>query len=180
MSKWLPVLLFTCAAVSANANPLSDSSDQDDLGMFISQRGLVSQIQHAGHHVADTTGKLLNTAMGLVGVPYRRGGTSEETGFDCSGFVRAIYLKATGHQFPRLSAEQAASTEKIKKQELRPGDLVFFNTMRRAFSHVGIYMGDGKFIHAPRTGAKVRVESMDSAYWAKRFNGARRVKGAEL
>lgn len=141
----------------------------------MAQRGFIGQIQNAGHQVADKTGQLLTTAMGLIGVPYRRGGTSVETGFDCSGFVRAIYQKTVGLTLPRLSAEQAAATAAIKKQDLKPGDLVFFNTMRRAFSHVGIYVGEGQFIHAPRTGASVRVESMESSYWAKRFNGARRV-----
>ena len=142
----------------------------------MTQRGIISQIQQAGHEVADRTGQLLTTAMGMIGVPYRRGGSSAETGFDCSGFVRAIYQKTAGLTLPRRSNEQAAATQKIQKQELQPGDLVFFNTMRRAFSHVGIYVGDGKFIHSPRTGEKVRVDSMESSYWAKRFNGARRVE----
>lgn len=175
MSKWLPVLLLACAGVGAHAAPASENANQDDLARFMMQRGIVTHIQNAGHQVADTTSQLLTTAMGLIGVPYRRGGTSAETGFDCSGFVRAIYQKTAGLTLPRRSAEQAAATEKIQKQELKPGDLVFFNTMRRAFSHVGIYVGEGKFIHAPRTGAAVRVESMESSYWAKRFNGARRV-----
>ena len=76
---------------------------------------------------------------------------------------------------PRRADQQAASTEKIDKKELQPGDLVFFNTMRRAFSHVGIYVGDGKFIHSPRSGSEVRVEDMHQSYWQRRFDGARRV-----
>ena len=175
MSKWLPVLLLACASVSAQAAPSSDSASSDELGNFLTQRGFVNHMQNAGHKVADKTGQLLTTAMSLIGVPYRRGGTSEETGFDCSGFVRAIYQKTAGLTLPRRSDEQAAATAHIAKQDLKPGDLVFFNTMRRAFSHVGIYVGEGKFIHAPRTGAKVRIENMDTAYWATRFNGARRV-----
>ncbi len=113
--------------------------------------------------------------MGFMGVRYRRGGNSEETGFDCSGFVRAVYEKTAGLVLPRRAKDQAASTEVIDKSELQPGDLVFFNTMRRAFSHVGVYLGDGKFIHSPRTGQQVRVEDMQASYWKKRFNGARRV-----
>lgn len=175
MSKWLPVLLLACAGVGAHAAPSSENASSDELGHFLTQRGFVTQIQNASHKVADKTGQLLSTAMGLIGVPYRRGGTSEETGFDCSGFVRAIYQKTAGLTLPRRSDEQAAATAQIPKQDLKPGDLVFFNTMRRAFSHVGIYVGEGKFIHAPRTGAKVRIESMESSYWASRFNGARRV-----
>jgi cell wall-associated NlpC family hydrolase len=112
--------------------------------------------------------------MGFIGVPYRRGGNSAET-----GFVRAIYSETLGKVLPRRADQQAQATEKIDKNELKPGDLVFFNTMRRAFSHVGIYVGDGNFIHAPRTGAQVRVESMQSAYWSRRFDGARRVQDAD-
>jgi cell wall-associated NlpC family hydrolase len=113
--------------------------------------------------------------MDLLGVPYRRGGSTEASGFDCSGFVRYLYENSVGQLLPRRAEEQARSTEVIDRSELKPGDLVFFNTMKRAFSHVGIYVGDGKFIHSPRTGKAVKVDDMRSAYWQKRFNGARRV-----
>lgn len=122
---------------------------------------------------------VLTQAMGLLGVPYRKGGTSEDTGFDCSGFVRHLYEKSFGLLLPRRAAEQAKATETIERSELQPGDLVFFNTMRKTFSHVGIYMGDGKFIHSPRAGKTVRVDDMREAYWQKRFNGARRVPAKE-
>lgn len=127
------------------------------------------------HTVADHTSALVSTAMGFMGLRYRRGGNSAESGFDCSGFVRAIYQKTAGLVLPRQAKDQAASTEVIDKRDLKPGDLVFFNTMRRAFSHVGVYVGDGKFIHSPRTGQSVRIEDMNVSYWKKRFNGARRV-----
>ena len=137
--------------------------------------GVRHSVADKAHVVADRTADLIGNAMGFIGVPYRRGGTSASTGFDCSGFVRAVYEKTVGMVLPRKAAQQAASTQVIDKKELQPGDLVFFNTMRRSFSHVGIYVGDGKFIHAPRSGAEVRVEDMGIAYWARRFNGARRV-----
>lgn len=121
--------------------------------------------------------ELVITAMGFLGVPYQRGGTSAETGFDCSGFVRAMFEQTVGLILPRRAAEQAAATHAIDRSDLRPGDLVFFNTMRRAFSHVGIYVGGGKFIHSPKPGAEVRVESMQISYWEHRFDGARRVSG---
>jgi cell wall-associated NlpC family hydrolase len=89
--------------------------------------------------------------------------------------VRHLYEKSVGRLLPRRAEEQARATQVIDKEELKPGDLVFFNTMRRAFSHVGIYVGDGQFIHSPRAGKSVQVEDMRSAYWQKRFNGARRV-----
>ena len=113
--------------------------------------------------------------MGFLGLPYKRGGNSFETGFDCSGFVKALYEQTLGKVLPRSAAEQAAQTTQIDKTDLQPGDLVFFNTMRRAFSHVGIYIGEGKFIHSPKPGAQVRIEDMNVNYWATRFNGARRV-----
>jgi cell wall-associated NlpC family hydrolase len=119
--------------------------------------------------------ELVVNAMTFLGVPYKRGGTNAASGFDCSGFVRAIYEQTAGLVLPRRAREQAAASEKIDRSDLQPGDLVFFNTMRRAFSHVGIYVGEGKFIHSPKPGAEVRVESMSVSYWARRFDGARRV-----
>ncbi|WP_159912069.1 C40 family peptidase [Pantoea sp. 18069] len=181
MSRWLCALLFTC--VSAHAAPDGRSAD-DDMQRLLVSRGLISQINtqlhEASHNVAARTSELVGAAMGFLGVPYRRGGNSAATGFDCSGFVRAIYSQTVGLVLPRRADEQAHATQKIDKNELQPGDLVFFNTMRRAFSHVGIYVGEGKFIHAPRTGATVRVESMQTPYWSRRFDGARRVETAEL
>ncbi len=167
MSRWFIVLLL----VSANAY----ASPPDEVERMLAERGLIGQLQDLRHDVADRTSDLISTAMGFIGVPYRRGGNSAETGFDCSGFVRVIFDQAKGMVLPRKASEQAAATEVIDKKDLQPGDLVFFTTMRRAFSHVGIYVGDGKFIHAPRSGAQVRVEDMGVAYWARRFNGARRV-----
>lgn len=128
--------------------------------------------------VGEKTNQMLGQAMSLLGVPYKRGGNTAETGFDCSGFVRHIYETSIGRLLPRRAEEQAAVTDKIDRSELHPGDLVFFNTMRRTFSHVGIYIGDGKFIHSPSTGKAVRVDDLREAYWTKRFTGARRVQDA--
>jgi cell wall-associated NlpC family hydrolase len=86
-----------------------------------------------------------------------------------------MFEQTVGLILPRRASEQASVTEKINREDLQPGDLVFFNTMRQAFSHVGIYVGDNKFIHSPRPGGEVRVEDMRQAYWDRRFNGARRV-----
>ncbi|OHC63632.1 MAG: hypothetical protein A2045_07925 [Rhodocyclales bacterium GWA2_65_20] len=114
-------------------------------------------------------------ALDLIGIRYRRGGTSPETGFDCSGFVGHVFKEGLGLYLPHSARQISAAGEAVAKSELQPGDLVFFNTMRRAFSHVGIYLGDNKFVHAPRTGGTVRVEDMSESYWRKRFNGARRI-----
>lgn len=115
------------------------------------------------------------SAMGVIGIHYKYGGNNPENGLDCSGLVRYVFQDAWGVDVPRTAAELSRSGEKVDKQDLQPGDLVFYNTLRRSFSHVGIYLGDNKFIHAPSRGGKVRIESMDLAYWKARFNGARRI-----
>ncbi|MCX7147641.1 MAG: C40 family peptidase [Sulfuritalea sp.] len=117
----------------------------------------------------------IDQAMDLLGIRYRRGGSSPEAGFDCSGFVGHVFREGLGLMLPRSSKEMSKSGEVIDREELRPGDLVFFNTMRKAFSHVGIYLGDNQFVHAPRTGGRVRIEDLRDGYWMKRFNGARRI-----
>ena len=119
--------------------------------------------------------QLVDQALDYLGVRYRSGGTSPETGLDCSGLVLNVFRNAIGFDLPRTAAEMARMGDKIGRKDLKPGDLVFFNTMRRAFSHVGIYLGDGKFVHAPSSGGKVRVEAIATGYWSKRFNGARRL-----
>lgn len=132
------------------------------------------------HSFTDRAANLAIEAMSLVGIHYRLGGSSPEHGLDCSGLVRYVFRQATGTELPRTSAELSQVGEHIDKKDLQPGDLVFFNTLRRAFSHVGIYLGDNKFIHAPSAGGAVRIESMDLAYWKARFNGARRIPDAQL
>jgi cell wall-associated NlpC family hydrolase len=109
-------------------------------------------------------------------VPYRRGGQSREQGFDCSGFTRHVFENSVGLILPRRAIEQANSPDlvPVSRAELKPGDLVFFNTLRHTFSHVGIYIGDNKFIHSPRAGGEVRVEDIRLDYWQARFDGARR------
>ena len=171
MPKTLAALILLAAALPAShAGPA-----QDELDKLLAQKGLVNRLGDSIQSATDRAAHLVVTAMGALGVRYRRGGDSCETGFDCSGFVRAMYQQASDLVLPRRAEEQAAATQTIHKDELRPGDLVFFNTLRRAYSHVGIYVGEGRFIHSPRSGAQVRVESMDTSYWQRRFNGARRV-----
>ena len=123
----------------------------------------------------DRATSLAIEAMSLIGIHYRRGGTSPENGLDCSGLVRYVFKQSNNIDLPRTSAEMSRVGEQVDKKDLQPGDLVFFNTMRRTFSHVGIYLGDNKFIHAPTPGSAVRIESMDLSYWKARFTGARRV-----
>jgi cell wall-associated NlpC family hydrolase len=155
------------------------SAPGDAILQLLQERGLVgAQGSHALAHVRDAATDLVMLAMNFLGVPYRRGGNSAEEGFDCSGFTRYIFENSVGLVLPRRADEQATSAglAKVDRDDLKPGDLVFFNTLRRTFSHVGIYIGDGKFIHAPRSGSNVRVEDMRIAYWAQRFTGARRAE----
>lgn len=180
MTRWIPILLLACSA-AAQAAP--GNAAYEDMDMLLNDKGLMArlgqQVQQARDTVSEQASSLVINAMAFLDVPYRYGGNSAETGFDCSGFVRAVYEQSLGKILPRRSDEQAAATQTIERSELKPGDLVFFNTMRRTFSHVGIYVGDGKFIHSPRSGAQVRMEDMRATYWNKRFNGARRVPLAE-
>lgn len=137
------------------------------------QKSFASTVSSA---VVDKTETLINNAMQLIGVRYRWGGNTPQSGLDCSGFVRYVFNDTFGFLLPRKSAQMSKVGLEIGKEELRPGDLVFFNTMRHAFSHVGIYVGDNKFIHAPSRGKSIRVDDMTKVYWEKRYNGARRVE----
>lgn len=179
---------FACAHAGA-----SDAGD--DLDRFLSARGLVNPPANTvaarplpvapqpgdtrtRESVEDGTQRvsgLVVAAMGALGVAYQRGGNTYGSGFDCSGFVRALFEQNFGLQLPRRAAEQAAATQAIARDELQPGDLVFFNTLGPAHSHVGIYVGDHRFIHSPKPGAVVRIEDMRVNYWNRRFDGARRV-----
>jgi cell wall-associated NlpC family hydrolase len=125
-------------------------------------------------HPAD----IVTGALNLIGVRYRWGGNAPDSGLDCSGFVRYVFRDTLGLSLPRRAAEMSRVGEKVRLADLKPGDLVFFNTVRRAVSHVGIYIGDKKFVHSPSTGSTIRVDEMDNGYWEKRFTGARRIDEA--
>lgn len=114
-------------------------------------------------------------ALSLVGTRYATGGGSPETGFDCSGLVAYVFARSMQLRLPRNTFDLARVGAAVEPGELRPGDLVFYNTQRRAFSHVGIYLGESRFVHAPSTGGAVRIEEMELRYWAQRFDGARRL-----
>lgn len=118
---------------------------------------------------------LVFNAMGFMGIPYRWGGATPETGFDCSGFVQFVFRQAVGMVLPRSSFDQVRHGVSVAIDDLQPGDLVFFNTMRAQFSHVGIYIGDNRFIHSPSRGKSVEIVNFNDGYWQKRYNGARRL-----
>lgn len=193
----IALLLSLLACARAGASGAGD----DELDRFLNARGLVeaptrgvsapapagtapvrtepasTNYPASSNQPMDRMSELVVAAMGALGVPYRRGGNTYDSGFDCSGFVRAVVEQTLGLMLPRNAAQQAAATHQIERTELQPGDLVFFNTLRRNYSHVGIYVGDHKFIHSPKPGAAVRIEDMRVNYWDRRFDGARRVMG---
>lgn len=126
--------------------------------------------------VAGKAGDVVVGALNMIGVRYRWGGSSPDSGLDCSGFVRYVFQDTLGLALPRRAEEMSRVGEKVRMADLKPGDLVFFNTMRRTFSHVGIYIGGNKFVHSPSTGSTIRVDDLDDGYWEKRFTGARRIE----
>lgn len=165
-----------------NSAAPSLAANNDPVSRFLVEKGLIDTspvielAQQVREKATDMASHLVTSAMDFLGVRYRRGGQSRESGFDCSGFTRHVFENSVGLILPRRASEQANSPDLIpvNQSELKPGDLVFFNTLKRTFSHVGIYVGDNKFIHSPRAGGSVRVEDIREAYWAKRFDGARR------
>lgn len=118
---------------------------------------------------------LLFSALGLIGVKYKWGGNDPTQGLDCSGFVKYVFQSSLKLTLPRTALEMSRVGEKIEREELKPGDLVFFNTLKRQFSHVGIYLGDNRFVHAPRKGRRIEVVNITDKYWSTRFNGGRRM-----
>lgn len=155
----LPILLL---------NPVTGLAEEQ------SQLALV-QKDSAPTQAEEALNDLAFYAFSLTGTPYKYGGSSPETGFDCSGFVGHVFRQTLGIDLPRSTHEINQLGEHIETDQLRPGDLVFYNTMRRRFSHVGIYLGDHQFIHSPSSGGGIRVENTNERYWMKRFNGARRI-----
>jgi cell wall-associated NlpC family hydrolase len=151
------------------------SADIDSPFAVVETPAAVTALQGLRERAAD----LAIRAMGLIGIQYKYGGNSPENGLDCSGLVRYVFKESRGANLPRTSEEISRVGQNVESRDLQPGDLVFYQTLRHAFSHVGIYLGDNKFIHSPATGGAIRIESMDLAYWKKRFNGARRINETE-
>ena len=120
--------------------------------------------------------EVLIRAIGLVGTPYRYGGNTPQGGFDCSGLVDFVFLEAAGLRLPRSTRELIElDAPRIERDNLQPGDLLFFNPGGGAASHIGIYVGEGRFVHAPSTGGTVRLDVLESAYWKRSYMGAKRV-----
>ncbi|KMN77896.1 C40 family peptidase [Chromobacterium alkanivorans] len=171
----LMTLVLAGFMVFAEAAPEKAPPEGRPAAEASAQSGQDDPISKFSSPAEDAVGDLLLQAMSLLGVAYRFGGNSPENGLDCSGFIRYVFQKSLKVNLPRTSAEMARVGKSINRSELVPGDLVFFNTRGFSYSHVGMYMGNGKFIHAPRTGKNIEVANINQSYWNGRFNGARRV-----
>ena len=177
-------ILFASTAVAADT-PSADAQTGAEVvvpkeSMFQAGKAYVARVSD---RLADTvTGKseeLINRAMEVIGVRYRWDSELPQSGLDGSSFVGYVFKDKLGFLLPRKSTQMSRVGKPISREELQPGDLVFFNTMRLTFSHVGIYVGDNKFIHSPSKGTSVRVDDLGSLYWDKRFDGARRLDGSD-
>ena|SRR5436853_5978272 len=142
-----------------------------------SSRSKVVLSQRAFDEIASARSRELALhALSHVGVPYRFGGASPESGFDCSGLVQYVYSRGAGLALPRNTQSLSEVGAPVPAEALVPGDLVFFDTLHRPYSHVGIYLGDYRFIHAPTTGGQVELVDLRERYWQTRYNGARRLE----
>ena len=148
--------------------------------MFQAGRSYISRVSdRLVDTVSGKSEELIDRAMEVIGVRYRSDTELPQSGLDGSSFVAYVFKDKLGFLLPRKSTQMSRVGKPINRDELQPGDLVFFNTMRLTFSHVGIYVGDNKFIHSPSKGTAVRVDDLGSMYWDKRFDGARRLDGSD-
>ena len=161
-------IALACASLPALADDAPARSIADSA---------TAAVRGAASSAWDAARALTSAALDLIGIRYKWGGATPDTGLDCSGLVQFVFQQTTGVTLPRSAKEMSRLGDKVALSELQPGDLVFFNTRRFAFSHVGIYLGENRFIHAPRRGREVEVATIDRAYWQQRFNGARRLIG---
>jgi cell wall-associated NlpC family hydrolase len=160
------------ALASASLPALADEAPRPSLAT-----SATAAVRGAASTAWDAARTLTSAALDLIGIRYKWGGATPDTGLDCSGLVQFVFQQTTGVTLPRSAKEMSRLGDKIALADLQPGDLVFFNTRRFAFSHVGIYLGDNRFVHAPRRGREVEVATIDRSYWQQRFNGARRLIG---
>jgi len=173
--------LIACAFALPTVAQASEQAKETPTESF-TQAGKAYFSRAADKLVDSVSGRsesLINQAMELIGVRYRWNMDIPQSGLDGSGFVAYVFKDRLSFLIPRKSSQMSKVGKSINRDDLQPGDLVFFNTMRMTFSHVGIYVGENKFIHSPSKGANIRVDDMTSVYWDKRFDGARRLDGSD-
>ncbi|WP_175923444.1 C40 family peptidase [Burkholderia latens] len=171
---WVPVAVVSLLAACSSVPPQSASRTS---GMKITTPRAFPPPANFPKFVDHSVGQeeISIQAMSLVGVPYRWGGNTPTSGFDCSGLVRYVIGRAADVDLPRTTADMSSRGVSIEPDQIAPGDLIFFNTTGRPHSHVGIYVGKLRFVNAPSTGGTVRLDYLTNPYWAKRFDGIRRV-----
>jgi cell wall-associated NlpC family hydrolase len=167
-------LTYSLAALTLALGVTPARADDESLRPDLGTRLANTISSSVGSVMAGAQNLVLN-AMGFLGIPYRFGGATPEAGFDCSGFVQYVFRQAAGLMLPRSSFDQIRQGIAVAREELQVGDLVFFNTMRATASHVGIYIGENRFIHAPSRGKTVEIVDIENSYWRARYDGARRL-----
>jgi cell wall-associated NlpC family hydrolase len=178
--KKLPITLFALLFASYQSSIAADFNSGKSNNQNPNQASQPIEANHSQANWSDYAQEVIISALSLMGVKYTWGGKTPEGGMDCSGFVRFVFQQATNLTLPHGAYAISRLGTKISNKDLQPGDLVFFDTLKSSFSHVGIYIGENRFIHAPRTGKEIEVTDMSDNYWAKRFNGARRITPNEL
>ncbi|HEX5126449.1 MAG TPA: C40 family peptidase [Rhodocyclaceae bacterium] len=164
----LPLFIFLIMLAACSSSPNRPSPSHAASKPTASEK---TPAFHLGS--TDDANEIVLFSFGLLDTGYKFGGSNPEAGLDCSGMVSYVVERVTGHKLPHNAAQIAAVTRPIERTQLQPADLVFFNTNGQTFSHMGIYLGDGRFMHAPSTNGKVRIEKMDNKYFASRYSGAR-------
>jgi len=164
------IAAFHCLAFASPA--LAQDASRSSIGATTT-----SVVRDTAAAALESARNLTSAALDLIGIRYKWGGTTPASGLDCSGLVQFVFQQVTGVTLPRSARDLSRIGEVVALTDLKPGDLVFFNTRRSAFSHVGIYVGDNQFIHAPRRGRDVEIATIEKSYWQKHFNGARRLIG---
>lgn len=179
MHKWITLAtVCLCAGVfyAAPVQAAPEGLDNAALERLINERTSSANTASSG----DEAGDLIMNAMGLLGVAYRFGGNSPVSGLDCSGFMQYIFKKSMRINLPRTSSQMATVGQQVSRADLQLGDMVFFNTAGGSrISHVGMYIGNGRMVHAPRTGKNIEITSIDSGYWARQYVTARRVSNSD-
>lgn len=154
-----------CSSVKPKKQRSSSKTATGVVNKQMPTKGII-QIRHITQSKAE--GELALHTLNLIGTPYQWGGNNQK-GFDCSGLVQYVYSKALNVSLPRTAREMAAASRSVSRSQLKTGDLLFFNTSGQGVSHVGIYIGDNRFVHSPRSGSFVQIERLDNAYYAKRL-----------
>ena len=168
---------FLWALFAAGAALCAPGAAAQDVADRSFAQAAATSVTGAAATALHTAQDLTSAALDLIGIRYKWGGNTPATGLDCSGLVRYVFQQVTGVTLPRTAKDMSLLGEQVDVSALQPGDLVFFNTRRFAFSHVGIYLGENRFVHAPRRGREVEIATFDSGFWQNRFNGARRMAG---